>query len=61
MLPALIGGLGTPTVFDGPPLGDDEEPLRLRLLSAKAEEDGTLLIRYAAEPRETATPVPGGG
>lgn len=46
MLPALIGGFGTPTVFDGPPLGDDEFPTPLKLLSVHAEIDGTVWLRY---------------
>ncbi|WP_433294754.1 RibD family protein [Actinoplanes sp. CA-030573] len=61
VLPALVGGLGTPTIFDGPPLGDDESPLPLRLLSAQVETDGTVLLRYAADRPETATPGPRGG
>jgi riboflavin biosynthesis pyrimidine reductase len=60
VLPALVGGLGTPTVFDGPPLGEDDSPAPLRLLSAHAEQDGTLWLRYEADRRETATPVGAG-
>jgi riboflavin biosynthesis pyrimidine reductase len=46
VLPAVIGGLGTPTVFDGTVLGDHELPTRLRLLSAQTEPDGMLWLRY---------------
>jgi riboflavin biosynthesis pyrimidine reductase len=46
VLPAVIGGLGTPSVFDGPVLGDEELPTRLRLLSSQAEADGMLWLRY---------------
>ncbi|ADB32222.1 bifunctional deaminase-reductase domain protein [Kribbella flavida DSM 17836] len=44
--PSVVGGLGTPTAFDGPQLGDDEAPRRLRLLAAHAETDGMLWLRY---------------
>lgn len=44
--PALVGGLGTPSIFDGPPLADGEAPARLRLISAQAEADGLLRLRY---------------
>jgi hypothetical protein len=46
VLPAAIGGQGTPTLFDGPELADGESPTRLRLLSAHAESDGMLWLRY---------------
>lgn len=44
--PAIVGGLGTPTVFDGPELAADEKPQPLRLLSARVETDGMLSLRY---------------
>jgi len=44
--PAIVGGLGTPSIFDGTPLGDDEAPARLKLLSAAAQPDGLLRLRY---------------
>jgi 2,5-diamino-6-(ribosylamino)-4(3H)-pyrimidinone 5'-phosphate reductase len=44
--PALVGGSGTPTMFDGPELGHDEVPTRLRLLSTRVEADGMLWLRY---------------
>jgi 2,5-diamino-6-(ribosylamino)-4(3H)-pyrimidinone 5'-phosphate reductase len=46
ILPAAIGGLGTPTLFDGPELADGDSPTRLRLLFAHAETDGMLWLRY---------------
>ncbi len=46
VLPAAIGGEGTPSLFDGPALADGESPTRLRLLSSHAETDGTLWLRY---------------
>ena len=54
--PAAIGGLDTPSLFDGPPLERGETPTRLRLLSAQAEPDGLLRLRYdviAAEGEPT--------
>lgn len=46
VLPAVIGGKGTPSIFDGPELTVGESPTRLRLLSVHAENDGTLWLRY---------------
>lgn len=46
VLPAAIGGHGTPTLFDGPELGADESPTRLRLITTHAESDGTVWLRY---------------
>jgi riboflavin biosynthesis pyrimidine reductase len=47
VVPAVIGGRDTPSIFDGPELTDEESPTRLRLLSAHAESDGMLWLRYA--------------
>lgn len=44
--PAIVGGEGTPSIFDGVPLGAGEAPTRLTLISAKAEADGLLRLRY---------------
>lgn len=44
--PTAIGGLGTPTLFDGPELAPGEAPTRLRLLFVHAETDGMLWLRY---------------
>ena len=46
VLPMAIGGVGTPSVFDGSPLGMDELPVRLRLVSSQAEDDGAVWLRY---------------
>ncbi|WP_250037199.1 RibD family protein [Paractinoplanes maris] len=46
VLPAAVGGSGTPGLFDGPALADGELPTRLRLLSSQTEADGTLWLRY---------------
>ena len=47
VLPAAVGGLDTPSVFDGPALPEGASPTRLRLLSMHAEADGLLRLRYA--------------
>lgn len=44
--PVAVGGLGTPTLFDGPPLPEGESPTPLRLLSCHVESDGMLSLRY---------------
>jgi len=49
LLPALIGGLGTPTSFDGPPLLDGELPTPLRLLTVQTTADGVVWLRYEVE------------
>lgn len=46
MLPALIGGSGTPTSFDGPALLDGELPTPLHLLTAQSTADGAVWLRY---------------
>lgn len=46
VLPAVVGGLGTPSLFDGSELSPTETPTRLRLLSSHAENDGLLWLRY---------------
>ncbi len=46
ILPAVIGGTRTPTLFEGPDLGPDQMPTRLTLRSAETREDGRVLLRY---------------
>jgi 2,5-diamino-6-(ribosylamino)-4(3H)-pyrimidinone 5'-phosphate reductase len=46
LAPALVGGLGTPSVLDGPPLAVGERPTPLRLLSLHADTAGTVRLRY---------------
>lgn len=46
VLPAAIGGKGTPSVFDGPALGPGELPVPLRLLSAQPQGDGSIRLHY---------------
>lgn len=47
LAPALIGGLGTPSVMDGTPLAVGEAPTRLQLLSAQTDSAGTVRLHYA--------------
>jgi riboflavin biosynthesis pyrimidine reductase len=47
VLPAAIGGRGTPALFDAPPLLPHQSPTRLRLLSADVVDDDHLRLRYA--------------
>lgn len=44
-LPGLVGGIGTPTIMDGPPLRNHECPIRLQLLDSSVER-GAVRSRY---------------
>lgn len=44
--PALVGGLGTPSVLDGPPLEVGQEGTPLRLLAVHADLGGSVRLRY---------------
>jgi len=44
--PALVGGLGTPTIMDGRPLEIGEAPTPLRLLSVHTDTAGTVRLHY---------------
>ncbi|WP_433167468.1 RibD family protein [Kribbella sp. CA-247076] len=46
LAPALIGGLGTPSVVDGPPLAVGEQPTPLRLLSVHTDAGGSVRLHY---------------
>jgi 2,5-diamino-6-(ribosylamino)-4(3H)-pyrimidinone 5'-phosphate reductase len=46
LLPSLVGGLGTPTTFDGVPLQPGQLPTRLRLLDAHVTADGIVSLHY---------------
>lgn len=52
LLPALVGGKGTPALFDGAQLADGELPTPLRLLSVHTETDGLIWLRYEVVPAE---------
>jgi riboflavin biosynthesis pyrimidine reductase len=43
---AVIGGLGTPMLFDSPQLKADEQPTRLELISCCAQTQGRVWLRY---------------
>lgn len=46
VVPALIGGRDTPTVFDATELTSDESPTRVTLISAQPQSDGNVWLRY---------------
>jgi riboflavin biosynthesis pyrimidine reductase len=46
LLPAIIGGIDTSSLFDSPVLAADEPPARLRLLSAQVQASGRIWLRY---------------
>ncbi|WP_323095653.1 RibD family protein [Intrasporangium sp. YIM S08009] len=48
--PALVGGLGTPTFLDGPPLPPGGEPTRVRPLGVVTGAAGSTWARYAVGP-----------
>ncbi len=47
LAPALIGGLGTPSIVDGPPLALGDAPTKLQLLSVNTDTSGTVRLHYA--------------
>jgi riboflavin biosynthesis pyrimidine reductase len=56
LLPSLVGGLGTPTIFDGVPLQPGQLPTPLRLLDARVTADGIVSLHYEIDHQ----PGPGG-
>jgi 2,5-diamino-6-(ribosylamino)-4(3H)-pyrimidinone 5'-phosphate reductase len=56
LLPSLVGGLGTPTTFDGVPLQPGQLPTRLRLLDARVTTDGLVSLHYEID-RQPASPA----
>ncbi|HEX6345758.1 RibD family protein [Umezawaea sp.] len=48
-VPALVGGLGTPSVVDGPPLAPGATPVRLRLVTAEVGEHGTIRTHHEVD------------
>ena len=46
VLPAAVGGRGTPALFDATPLGPDEQPAALELLGAEPHDGGLLRLHY---------------
>ncbi|HEY5248058.1 MAG TPA: dihydrofolate reductase family protein [Dermatophilaceae bacterium] len=55
LLPVVIGGRGTPALFDAPPLEVDEWPHRLDLLSTEQLAGGRLRLRYTVVARRPGT------
>ena len=51
-VPALVGGLGTPSVTDGPPLGADAGPVPLRTVDVQVGPNGTVWAHYEVVPRQ---------
>jgi len=45
-VPGLVGGLGTPTVMDGPPLGPGSSPVPLRTIDVQVSGHGTIWAHY---------------
>jgi 2,5-diamino-6-(ribosylamino)-4(3H)-pyrimidinone 5'-phosphate reductase len=50
-LPAVIGGVETPSLFDSPALTPDEWPTRLKLISAQVQTGGRVWLRYEVVPK----------
>jgi len=53
ILPAAVGGKGTPALFDGDPLADTETPTRLKLVTCQPQPDGRIRLHYVVT-REAA-------
>ena len=49
-VPALIGGLGTPSVMDGPPLEPGSPPQQLRAIDVHVGPHGTIWAHYEVVP-----------
>lgn len=49
VLPAVIGGRGTPALFDAVPLTPSQAPVQLELLSIEADDNGHVRVRYAVK------------
>lgn len=45
-IPALVGGLGTPSLLDGPPLEEGGTPVRLRCLGVTVGDHGSTWAKY---------------
>ena len=46
LLPGVVGGMDTPSLFDSPALGPEENPARLELMSALVQSGGQVWLRY---------------
>jgi 2,5-diamino-6-(ribosylamino)-4(3H)-pyrimidinone 5'-phosphate reductase len=45
-IPALVGGLGTPSMMDGPPLEPGSVPVQLQMIDVKVGARGTIWAHY---------------
>ena len=58
-VPALVGGLGTPSIADGSPLGLDESPRPLRTVDVQVGSHGSIWAHYEVGPSsEAVVPAP---
>jgi len=46
LLPGVVGGYDTPSLFDSPALGPGEMPIKLELVAAQVRPDGRVWLRY---------------
>lgn len=46
LLPGVIGGFDTPSLFDSPALGPGEMPVKLEMIAAQVRPDGRVWLRY---------------
>lgn len=53
-VPALVGGLGTSSVMDGPPLGPGSLPERLRVRDVRVGAHGTIWAHYEVTARRSS-------
>jgi 2,5-diamino-6-(ribosylamino)-4(3H)-pyrimidinone 5'-phosphate reductase len=51
VLPMIIGGFKTPSLFESPELKPDEWPTPLRLIWAQVQNDGRVWLRYEVLPK----------
>jgi 2,5-diamino-6-(ribosylamino)-4(3H)-pyrimidinone 5'-phosphate reductase len=54
-IPALIGGLGTPSIMDGPPLGPGSSPVQLRAIEVQVGSHGTTWAYYEVLARRSGS------
>jgi 2,5-diamino-6-(ribosylamino)-4(3H)-pyrimidinone 5'-phosphate reductase len=50
LVPGVIGGRGTPALFDAPPLAPDESPTPLDLVEHEVTGEGHIRLRYRVLP-----------
>jgi 2,5-diamino-6-(ribosylamino)-4(3H)-pyrimidinone 5'-phosphate reductase len=51
VLPMIIGGFKTPSLFESPELKPNEWPTPLRLMWAQVQNDGRVWLRYEVSPK----------